>query len=47
MPDNIKIAVSSTSIFGGVDNKKKNNNSTSDITIYVNAICIFGGVDIK
>lgn len=47
VPDNIKIAVSSTSIFGGVDNKKKNNNSTSDITIYVNAICIFGGVDIK
>ena len=45
--DNIKIAVSSTSIFGGVDNKKKNNDSTSDITIYVNAICIFGGIDIK
>lgn len=45
--DNVKIAVSSTSIFGGVDNKKKNNDSTSDITIYVNAICIFGGIDIK
>lgn len=45
--DNVKIAVSSTSILGGVDNKKKNNDSTSDITIYVNAICIFGGIDIK
>lgn len=45
--DNVKIAVSSTSIFGGVDNKKKNNDSTFDITIYVNAICIFGGIDIK
>ena len=47
VPDNIKVSVSSTSFFGGVDNKKKNNDSTSDITIYVNAICIFGGVDIK
>lgn len=46
-PDNVKVSVSSTSLFGGVDNKKKNSDNTSDMTIYVNAICIFGGVDIK
>lgn len=46
-PDNVKVSVSSTSLFGGVGNKKKNSDNTSDMTIYVNAICIFGGVDIK
>ena len=45
--DNVKIAVSSTSIFGGVDNKKTKNNGDKKYTIYINASCLFGGVDVK
>lgn len=46
-PDNIKIKVKSTSIFGGVDNKKIKNDNEKEHIIYINASCIFGGVDIK
>ena len=45
--DNIKIKVKSTSIFGGVDNKKSKNDNEKEHIIYINASCIFGGVDIK
>ena len=46
VPDDVNIKVKSNSIFGGVDNKKKNNEDKKH-TIYVNASCLFGGVDIK
>lgn len=45
IPDNVKVKVKSTSIFGGVDEKKKN--QTDGPTIYINANCLFGGIDIK
>ena len=44
--DDVNIKIKSNSIFGGVDNKKKNN-TDKKYTIYVNASCLFGGVDIK
>ena len=47
VPDNIKIKVKSTSIFGGVDNKKIKNDNEKEHIIYINASCIFDGVDIK
>ncbi len=47
VPDDVKIKIKSTSIFGGVSDKKKNKTSDKSNTIYVNAICLFGGVDIK
>lgn len=48
VPDNVKIKIKSNSIFGGVDNKKKKNgDSKKEVTIYVDAMCLFGGVDIK
>ena len=47
VPMNCKIKVKSTPIFGGVDIKNKELSDDSTITIYLNAICIFGGVDIK
>ena len=46
VPDDVNIKVKSNSIFGGVDNKKKNSEDKKH-TIYVNASCLFGGVDIK
>ena len=44
--DDVNIKIKSNSIFGGVDNKKKNN-TDKKYTIYVNANCLFGGVNIK
>lgn len=46
VPDDVKIKVNSTSIFGGVSNEKKNNKEEKE-TIYINATCLFGGVEIK
>ena len=48
VPDNVKVKIKSSSIFGGVDDKKRNQVENKDAhTIYINATCIFGGVDIK
>ncbi len=47
IPDNINVKVKSTSIFGGVSQKKHRNSADNTYTIYVNGTCMFGGVDIK
>jgi len=47
VPENVKVKVKSSSIFGGVSNKKKHSENTEAHTIYINATCLFGGVDIK
>ncbi len=48
IPDNVKVKIRSTSIFGGVDEKKVNSIEGKEVhTIYINATCIFGGVEIK
>lgn len=49
VPDNYNVEVKSNSIFGGVSNDKKYNDSLDDDsnTIYINASCVFGGVEIK
>lgn len=46
-PKGVNIKVKSTPIFGGVSNKLKNDYNESLPTIYINAFCLFGGVDIK
>lgn len=45
-PENVNIKVVSNSIFGGVGNKKASSEKAK-VTIYINAKCLFGGVDIK
>lgn len=45
VPDNVTVKVKSTAIFGGVDNKSKNKENKT--TIYIDAFCLFGGIDIK
>ncbi len=47
VPENVKVKVKSSSIFGGVDNKSKSSTKDDSYTIYIDATCIFGGVDIK
>lgn len=46
-PKGVNIKVKSTPIFGGASNKLKDDFNESLPTIYVNAFCLFGGVDIK
>ena len=47
IPDNCKVKIKSNSIFGGVSNNKKCNVDDNSYTIYINASCMFGGVEIK
>lgn len=47
VPPNVKVKVSSLPIFGGVDDNSIHTSSESAPIIYINATCIFGGMDIK
>ncbi|MDS0525226.1 cell wall-active antibiotics response protein [Clostridium sp. SHJSY1] len=49
VPSNVNVKVSSTPIFGfgSISNRTLQNNLDSCPVIYINATCIFGGVDIK
>lgn len=48
IPDDVNIKISSTPIFGGVSNKKRRAPYIDGVpTVYINAVCMFGGVDIK
>lgn len=47
VPNDVKVKVTSTSIFGGVDDKSAKNQAQEAKTIYINANCMFGGVEIK
>ncbi len=47
VPDGVNVKINSTSIFGGVSDKKDRSFHENAPTVYINATCIFGGVDIK
>lgn len=51
VPDDVNVKINSTSIFGGVDDPKNRNGKISKEknakTIYINATCVFGGIEIK
>ena len=47
VPYGINVKVNSTSIFGGVSGKENRNNPANQHTLYLNATCLFGGVEIK
>ena len=46
VPDDVKVEIVSSSMFGGVSDKRKTKGEGAK-TLYVNATCIFGGVEIK
>ena len=46
VPANVNVQVSSVPIFGGVSNRGKNRNAGAP-TIFINATCMFGGINIK
>ncbi|MBD7913154.1 MULTISPECIES: LiaF domain-containing protein [Clostridium] len=47
VPSNVNVKVSSIPIFGGVSNKASQSDFINYPTVYVNATCIFGGVEVK
>lgn len=47
VPNNVQIKVKSTPIFGGVSDKTLHTANSEAPTIYINATCVFGGVEIK
>lgn len=47
VPKDIKIKITSTQIFGGVSDEREQKNNESDKVLYINALCLFGGVEIK
>ena len=47
VPDYVNIKVNSNSIFGGVSDKNRRPSVQGAVTVYINATCMFGGVEIK
>ena len=49
VPENVKVRVKSTGIFGGTSNKARRPDDGAEdvITLYVSSLALFGGVDIK
>ncbi|MDD6224634.1 MAG: LiaF-related protein [bacterium] len=47
VPNDVNVKIASSSVFGGVSDHRKKKNKEADVTIYVNATCLFGGVEIK
>lgn len=45
--EDVNVKISSTSIFGGVSDERKNKPKDADKTIYINATAMFGGIEIK
>ena len=47
VPDYVNIKISSNSIFGGVSDNNHRHAVQGAVTVYINATCMFGGVEIK
>lgn len=47
VPEGVEAKVQSLSIFGGVSNKHPQPTAQSLVTVYVDATCVFGGMDIQ
>lgn len=47
LPDNVNVSVSCIPVFGGINNKAAKRNIPGAPTLYINATCMFGGIDIR
>ena len=47
LPQNVNVVVKSTSLFGGVGRKRRFPTIQGAPTVYIKAVCLFGGVDLK
>lgn len=46
-PEDVNVKIVSTPIFGGVSDERRVKTKDSKVTIYINATCVFGGVEVK
>ena len=47
VPEGLNVKVSSNSVFGGVSGRERGNDPANQHTLYLNATCLFGGVELK
>lgn len=47
LPNYVNVRIQSTPIFGGVTNRRRYTASSDAPTVFINATCMFGGVEIK
>lgn len=47
VPDDVKVEVASSAVFGGLNDKRSRKNKDAKKTLFVDATCIFGGVEIR
>lgn len=47
IPDNVNVKLVTTPIFGGVSDERVKKEKNSEVTLYINATCIFGGIELK
>lgn len=47
VPDHVNVKITSNSAFGGVSEKNHRPTVQDAVTVYINATCMFGGVEIK
>lgn len=47
VPEDVNVKISSIPLFGGVSDERKNKQKDAKKTIYINATCMFGGVEVK
>lgn len=47
LPANVNVKTNTTSIFGGVSDKDHDNSKANTVTVYIEGMTLFGGVDIK
>ncbi len=47
VPENVNVKIYSNSVFGGVSDKRRCRYKGDGPTVYINAVCMFGGVDLR
>ena len=47
VPNDVNVKIKSTAVFGGVSDERKKKTKDGQITIYVEATTVFGGIEIK
>lgn len=47
LPENVNVKINAAAIFGGMDDKNRSNKKENTVTVYVQGVALFGGVDVK
>lgn len=47
VPDDVNVKIVSTSLFGGVDDKRKSATKDAKVTICIESTCLFGGLEVR